>query len=308
MVKKQLYILFFLGISLSAFCQEDTLRNILPEEELIAYRSDYGGHICGYATGQNCWFSENYAEKYRIKGKAEVIGVISYHTGYMTRPNRQVTFDIWSVGENHLPEDSLGGRYMSYRNLIISGNPVKTHFYEPIPIQDSFFVACNFLLYAHDAEEAGFTDTLALLTSLDGSRPDSDLSNIGRNAVRFHHGQWRDLYQRLGYKFHLALFPIIRYTYVAGTIDYNEAVSSLSVYPNPSVDEALVSFSTGVESNVRIKIYNLDQKELMDVDLGRKNPGFHHENLSVSSLPASVYILSVESEYSKQVYKFIKGE
>ncbi|GAL83066.1 hypothetical protein MYP_292 [Sporocytophaga myxococcoides] len=307
MVKKQLFILIFLAISLTAFCQ-DTLRNIRQDEKLIAYRSDYGGYICGYLTGQNCWFSENYAEKYRIKGKAEVLGVISYHTGYMTRPNRQVTFDIWSVGANHLPEDSLGGRYMSYRNLIISGNPVTTLFYEPISVEDSFFVAFNFLLYAHDAEESGFTDTLALLTSLDGSRPDSDLADIGRNAVRFHHGQWRDLYQRLGYKFHLALFPIIRYIPVAGTIDYKEAISSLSVYPNPCVDEALVSFSTGIESNVRIKIYNLDQKELMNIDLGRKNPGFHHEKLNVSSLHASVYILSIESDYSRQVYKFIKGQ
>ncbi len=307
MVKKQLYILIFLAFSLSAFCQ-DTLRNIHPGEELIAYRSDYGGFICGYLTGQNCWFSENYAEKYRIKGNAEVIGVISYHTGYMTRANRQVTFDIWSVGANHLPEDSLGGRYMSYRNLIVSGNPVQTLFYEPIAVQDSFFVAFNFLLYAHDAEEIGFTDTLALMTSLDGSRPDSDLANIGRNAVRFHHGQWRDLYQRLGYKFHLALFPIVKYSTVAGNINYQDAVNFLSAFPNPCIDEALVSFSIGMESNVKIKLKNLNQKEIMSIDLGRKNPGLYHENINVNELAAGLYLLSVESDYSSQVFKFIKGQ
>jgi hypothetical protein len=308
MVKKQLFILIFLVISLSGFGQ-DTLRHISPEEELIAYISNFGGYLCGYITGQNCYGTENYAEKYQIKGNAEVLGVISYHTGYMSRPNRQVSFDVWSVGPDHLPKDSLGGRFLSYRNLIVYGNPVVTLFYQPVPVADSFFIACNFLEYVHDAkDDGGYTDTLALLTSLEGSRPDSDLINIGRNAVRLHDFGWADLYQLWGYKLHLALFPIIRYTDLSGTIDYKNAVSALSVYPNPIVDEALVSFSVGIESNIRISVSSLDQKELMAVDLGRKSPGMYHENLNVSSLPASVYILSVESDYSRQVYKFVKGQ
>lgn len=303
MVKKLLFLLIFLVVSFSVFPQ-DTLRHIGPDEEMTAYRSDYYGYTCGYATGQNCWYSENYAEKYRIKGSAEIVGVISYHKGYLGKPNRQITFDIWSVGSDHLPADSLGGRYMSYRNLIFNGNPVKTLFYDPVSVQDSFFVACNFLLYAHEP----FTDTLAILTSLDGSRSDSDLSNTGTNAVRFHHSNWKDLYTRLGYKFHLALFPIVKYNTVAGNINYQDAVSFVSAYPNPCIDEAIISFSIGMESNVRIKITNLDQKEIMSIDLGQKSPGLYHENINVNNLPAAIYMLSVESDYSRQVYKFIKGQ
>src|SRR5690606_37931417 len=57
---------------------------------------------------------------------------------------------------------------------------------------------------------------------------------------------------------------------------------SLAVYPNPAREEALVQFTLGNSSDVRLRLMNLAGQTLQVHRIGQMAPGTHHFPIHVS--------------------------
>ncbi len=183
---------------------QDTLRHIKNGESLLAYSAPIQDTICGFTSGQNCEGWEMYAEKYLIPGSGKITGIEIFYRGKISGPNRRMAFDIYNVANNGLPGDTLTRKYVTYRNLVANGNPYYLEFDTAAMVKDSFFVGINFLNYAHEA----LTDTIAILTTPNFSRPERDLQVYGRNAVKQHHLPWKDFYGHTSYRLFFGMHPI----------------------------------------------------------------------------------------------------
>ena len=156
-------------------------------------------------------------------------GIISRHTGDVTMPDRILRFVIYSVGADKLPGAELTGKDILYASVDLSGSLMTTLFATPALVTDSFFASYTMYDYAHEC----FTDTIGLLCGTDGNRPEADLINYGRNAVKIHHAGRDDFYSRTGLKTNLALFPILEFN-VNGLekyFIYNEILSFFILIP-----------------------------------------------------------------------------
>lgn len=298
--------LSFVLISHSNFSQ-DTLRNIENYSQLVSYK-DYNSsqQFCGYIIGQSCSKYEFFAERYDISDSAKVVKIISYHAGNIQNITRKVNFEIYSVGDDKMPLTLLNSREETYRNLIFYGNPVITEFFEPVKVGKSFFVALNFLDYAHYP----LTDTIAILSSLDGTRPDSDLNTIGRNVLRVHHYDFEDLYTKTGLKINLALFPVIEFPIINSTKENFVSNGNFIFYapfPNPCLNDLTISYKLTLQTEVSISILDLNGKEILSKNLGNKSIGLHNDSLNVTSLPNGSYTLILHSMGSHLGTKFIKS-
>lgn len=291
-------VCFFILLNTFTAFSQDTLRNFDWNGPMNVYNEqDISGNHCGYTIGQSCRHYEVFAERYDISDSAEVMQIVSYHTGKIQNPGRQVAFEIYSVGEDKMPDILLASKPQSYRNLVATGNPVTTSLFEPAKVGRSFFVALNFLDYAHE----DFTDTIAILSSPDGSRPDAELSDVGRNVLRVHHYDFEDLYGRTDLKVHLALFPVVRFPVVSSIMERSVSNGTLKVfspYPNPCINEVTLSYDLAKPSEVTWEIFDANGKQLLSGDLGYRKAGLHTEKVNTSSLPTGSFTLIVRSSGS----------
>jgi hypothetical protein len=74
--------------------------------------------------------------------------------------------------------------------------------------------------------------------------------------------------------------------------DYN-AISGLSVSPNPALTNTNINFNLSEASDVTISVYNLMGQEIMTVNNGTQSAGNHSYSLDMTSMPAGNYVYHV---------------
>lgn len=82
--------------------------------------------------------------------------------------------------------------------------------------------------------------------------------------------------------------------------------NSVDLYPNPVENNTTLSFVQSNTERVSAKVYSLRGRLIHTVDFGVLAKGEHEEDLSLTDLPVGSYLLSLESESSRKVTRFIK--
>lgn len=272
---------------------KDTLSNLTDTATLISTRYVNPGEW-GYYTGHNHLNREEFAEKYYIQGTAKLLGVISYHGGTVTMPGRLVEFNAYSVSSKGLPANQIATKQSTYGNVNLNGQPTINMFSNTVNVADSFFVSFNLTDYAHDA----YTDTITLLTGLNGSRHSNDTKVNGRNAIRYHsHSgpKWRDFYTQnfTPLRTHFAIYPIIEVPSVTalGSQKGTSNFQPFQCYPNPAYGDE-VSFEFYLKSNqtILISLYDFTGKLLKSTQLEQRSQGQNVFTMPISDVPAGTYL------------------
>ena len=71
--------------------------------------------------------------------------------------------------------------------------------------------------------------------------------------------------------------------------------SDMSIYPNPIVSDATISFSIEKSAQVSYQIYDLSGRMMMNQVLGNYGQGSHKANFNVENLTAGTYIIKVQA-------------
>lgn len=83
-------------------------------------------------------------------------------------------------------------------------------------------------------------------------------------------------------------------------------LSNVSVFPNPLQTEGKIGFEINSNSDVNINIYDLQGKIVNRLSRTHLSKGKHVIPFNVETLPTGTYIVTVETETSSEVTKFIK--
>ena len=305
---KQLYLLFaFVLITQMLFSQSvDTLRNFAANTELVALKYS-GRNQWGYYLGQNHVSNQQYAEKYYIHGKGEILGLVTHLTGTFVHPNNTVEFNVYSVAKDKLPGIRLHSIAVKYKDLDLSGKAYAVKFQKPIAVSDSFFVAFN----VHDYMHGGFDgDTIGLYSGIKNSRTTSDLKNFGRNAVQVHNHdmeEWKDFYSQnfTPIATHFALFPIVEFP-INGLSEYdNKDFKILEISPNPAKNSVIINYECNTGGEVVISIYNLQGKQVKKEIISEKTFDSQSYKLNLEGLPSGTYVLNLRTQTTSLTSKII---
>ena len=234
-MKKETFTLLLSIVATMVFAQ-DTLQHFTPSTVTpIAdtYPSDQGYH-----TGHNDYADEEFAEKYEITGSGEVFGVIAIHEGVAGTSTKNASYKLYSVANNGLPGTELATLSVPYNDIPVTGTPYTVMFSNVVSVSDEFFISFNLGDYAHGNPG---TKRIAITHSPDGTRPSSDFSVFGRNAIRWHsHSSpaWKDYrtenFQSYEPAVHLSLFPVVQLS-TTSVVEFDNQGSSIgSAFPNPS--------------------------------------------------------------------------
>lgn len=275
----------------------DTLRHLPADAELTAIRHT-NPNTWGYITGHNYRGTEEYAEKYEIAGEGQLLGVVVHLTGVMQHGSHIAEVNAYSVGTNRLPDVRIASKQIYYRDLDLSGEPMQVLFNNPVAISDSFFIAFNVSDYSHGGFDG---DTVAVMTGLEGSRSEADLSAFGRNAVRRHNHvklDWGDLYTQnfTPVATHLALYPIVEMT-TSTAVDEPALVASHAAlhpaYPNPAHGDVRIAYTLSQTVDVRIELYDMLGRRVQTANMGARATGRHEYSLPVSDLAPGTYVYAL---------------
>ena len=83
---------------------------------------------------------------------------------------------------------------------------------------------------------------------------------------------------------------------VLGINDVNLVSNKFSLYPNPSAETIYVA---GLKTDAKVSIYSISGKEVISVS------GYSGAAINVSALTSGVYLVSIESENSKEVKRLV---
>ena len=236
MMIKEFFALLFLLAATVALGQ-DTLRHFSPSA-ITPVADTYQPENRGYHTGHNEYFDEEFAEKYEIDGSGEVLGVVAIHEGEAGTSSMYVSYTVYGVADDGLPGALISRRSVPYDSIPVDGSEYTMMFYNIATVSEEFFISFDLGNYSHG--DMG-TKRIAIAHTPDGTRPSSDFSTYGRNAIRWHdHGNtlWRDYrtenFQSYRPAVHFSLFPIVQLN-VTSVVEFDDQGSSIgSVFPNPS--------------------------------------------------------------------------
>ncbi len=82
-------------------------------------------------------------------------------------------------------------------------------------------------------------------------------------------------------------------TSAASGIEETELAQSMSVYPNPAVDNAMITFNTTEKSNIAIEVINAVGARVMSKSFGSMNAGTQMIPLATTGLSSGIYLVNV---------------
>jgi hypothetical protein len=90
-----------------------------------------------------------------------------------------------------------------------------------------------------------------------------------------------------------------------GRAAYTQAEEEVefSIYPNPAIDKLIYTFSSGVNGNVRVSIYEVSGKKLME-SVSTYEKGSTVLSVDVSALSTGIYIFEMENSEQTQRKQF----
>jgi hypothetical protein len=222
----------------------------------------------GYYTGHNSYGDEEFAEKYNFTGPSNILGLIAIHQGTAGTSSMNASYIIYEVGANGLPTTELATKSVAYNNIPVDGTPNTIMFTNPIPVSGDFFVSFDLGDYIHNNPG---TKSIALTHSPNGTRPSSDFSVFGRNAIRWHNGNhngtdiWKDYRTENfpGYQpaIYFSIFPIIEVSPTSIVVLGNQKGNIGSIYPNPSSSGKFnIPITSRYGGKVNITLFDLTGK------------------------------------------------
>ena len=308
-------IFFLTTVVLSLFCpafsQTTVLRHIEEDWELTKYElygSILGYPLWGYTTGHNGLSFFEWAEKYELSDTAEVTGVISHHWGTSNSTTKEVAFFVYLPGGGGYPGFLKTWQFVTHDMLNQDGTATVTYFDDPTTISSDFFISfqvADYICYPNELQD----DTLVLLTSYDGTRPDEDLSVSNRNVTREHLGNpgeflWHDLYSEMafgdydfGLKYYLALYPIVTFSNnVDDPYIKNDGVIFRRVFPNPAVDILHLSYEVPEVMDVAFLLTDRSGREIIIKEEPGLDPGTHESDIDLQDVSSGTYIIMLMAD------------
>lgn len=98
---------------------------------------------------------------------------------------------------------------------------------------------------------------------------------------------------------------MIRGSSVAAGVEEAAAELGLNVFPNPSADQAQVSYSLTAETAVTISIYDVTGKLISTENKGTQSAGRHFSGINTSAMANGFYTVCVQTETSRSTSKLI---
>lgn len=307
----------------------DTISNFGATDSLNAYRRAtaaasetfcaQGLGKAGYIAGSNCWGDLEKAEfisasKYSGVSNPVVTGVIVLFFQYGnlgTDGNANVSMKIYSGSNaNTQPGSLLGSTNANLANIAATTNttgvsycgnpalafsiplimPYRFTFSSPVPVPTSggFFASVGI------PNTPG--DTVCILDKLTAT------SNTAWE--RWSNNSWNDMKIVWGNSrnFNLAILPILECGPV-GVKEINANLNDLSLYPNPGEGKVSLLSKQALQNKLTVKVYDLFGKLIDDRII--VNPNQNGLDLDLSNENSGIYFISVESEGSKKVFKYI---
>ncbi len=314
------------GAKVTATGDTLTLSNI-PESDTVRmlYQHPDGN---GYTTGTNAFGDIAFAERYEFDGNdssVKILGVVAEFGGTVTTSStKSVTLKIWQHGDLQYvapnlyylgyPTESIDSITVPITDLGItgSGGTAQTFMFDnPTGYLSGPFYAGYTIEYDYNTLNG---DTVALMTSADGSRttPDYKLRYVTdatgdttaidtfvvvQNATQWSDGKWRDNYSQNDSLYnHLAIFPIVVIgdpTGVKGVT--RKQLTLFGAYPNPATNTATVRFSLASSANITLTLMDMTGKQLKTQSSIGLLKGEHTISVSVADLPTGQYLYVIRT-------------
>lgn len=297
-----------------------TLQNLLPNyipDSLTTYV--WNAPDWGYTSGHNSYADYAWAERYDINGAdstIEVLGLVYAMGGAQGASSTAVThFKLYSESApsplpaprklifSGFPETELANADVNNVDLT-PNNFAAAPFASPVAISSNFFAAIVFDKYQPNNLNG---DSLFVFIGRQGARSMQDATPsvvsgdtfvTVRNAVRWSDDKWYDeLVQNSGLRTHYAIFPVAVIKYVSSiesSISKN-GLSFMGNYPNPASNMTNVVINLDKATEVKIKVMDLNGRELFEQDFGKLADGKHELQLDVTKLATGTYIYAIET-------------
>ena len=85
----------------------------------------------------------------------------------------------------------------------------------------------------------------------------------------------------------------------------NQLKETLSVYPNPASDEAMINYTLEQPSEVTFKLFDLSGREVSEFACGRQSKGLHIQKMDVQHLQRGIYMIQMVSGNTSKSAKLI---
>jgi hypothetical protein len=90
-----------------------------------------------------------------------------------------------------------------------------------------------------------------------------------------------------------------------GIEENNSGVSSLNIYPNPSVESATITYSLKTAGDVSIEVSNVLGEKIKSINPGQQAAGENHYLLSTDMLQSGLYFVQVTTGTTKEAMKLM---
>lgn len=84
-----------------------------------------------------------------------------------------------------------------------------------------------------------------------------------------------------------------------------EIIGSMSVFPSPAEDNATLEYTLAAGDAMTLSIVEMTGRTVAEVALGRKAPGIHRENISVSGLTSGAYFVQLQGSQTQRIERLI---
>jgi hypothetical protein len=85
----------------------------------------------------------------------------------------------------------------------------------------------------------------------------------------------------------------------------SSAKNSFSIYPNPASQSAFIIYQLSENSNVKISVYDLPGKEILQLINEKQNVGEHQLTFDTGQLPNGIYFVKIDEDGEYQIQKLI---
>lgn len=94
------------------------------------------------------------------------------------------------------------------------------------------------------------------------------------------------------------------YSFIASGINTEKSIASLSVYPNPTSNEATIAFDTKKQEIISVKMYSIQGKEVASlVEQEIFTEGTHQIKVNTSAIEAGIYFIKVSTKESSSTVR-----
>jgi flagellar hook assembly protein FlgD len=83
------------------------------------------------------------------------------------------------------------------------------------------------------------------------------------------------------------------------------ALTNLSIYPNPMTSQGNIAFNLASADNITITIYDMQGNEVKTITMGNQSPGSHLVTFASSGLREGTYFASLTGDNFRKVSKFV---